>query len=261
MRQSIFTTAATARATRDTHPGRARAGLRGVATLTAAALLSVTAGGSAVADDIYNTIEGTTAQAALDAGAESMSLEPTDTSRTTTLRLQQRNSGTTATWSDTWNGCNATLATPARFTVRSSNPAVATVTVLPNDKLPAPLSPSEVVFTACSPADGTNPQDRTIRIDRVAAGTATISVVVAPTNTAPGTFELAPATFTVTMKAPPPAPPVVEVLGVVDKSSHVKGSPPARPAARRTRTRSASSTSRPSSPRRRPSRTASGPGT
>jgi hypothetical protein len=103
-------------------------------------------------------------------------------------------------------GCNLTGSTSLSLDVTSSNTSVATV------------SPSSVTFTSCS---GTP----TLTVTPVSAGTATVSVAQA-SNTTSGTFNLAPATFEVTVSPPPNTAPQVSVTGVAGGASYNKGSVP-----------------------------------
>src|SRR5581483_5137800 len=89
-------------------------------------------------------------------------------------------------------GCNLTGSTTAGFSVASSNPATATV------------SPSSLTFTSCG-------DSRTIQVTPGTAGTSTITLTQTGNNTG-GSFDTAPATFTVNVTSactPAPAAPSV----------------------------------------------------
>lgn len=190
---------------RQSTAGAARGGARRrvVAALTVAALVGVTAGTAAQADDLYNTIDGNTAAAALDAQAERMPLAVGGAAGTTSLRLQARHD-------DGLVACNVSPTRPATFGLRSSNPAVATV------------GPATVQFTACTTLSSIHEQ--VVTITPVSAGETTITAYVM-SATSPGSFELAPATFVVTVAPPPNNPPTVTVTGVT-AGQYAKGSGP-----------------------------------
>src|SRR5829696_5073552 len=134
-------------------------------------LAALAFGAVASADDISNDID-----ASIDAVSEVMSLNVGGSNGTTQLYVTPRNG-------DGKNGCNLTGSTSSLvLSVASSNTAVATV------------SPSSVTFTACGDV-------KTLTISPVAQGSTTISVNQTSNNTG-GTFNLAPATFTVNV-APP----------------------------------------------------------
>lgn len=104
-------------------------------------------------------------------------------------------------------GCNLTGSTTLGVSVSTSNGTVATV------------SPPSVTFTSCGDV-------RTLTVTPLAAGSATISLTQT-SNTTEGTFNLAPATFTVNVAPPPNTPPVVTVAGVTIGAEYAKGAVPA----------------------------------
>jgi hypothetical protein len=185
-----------------TAPRRAHT-LRAAATVSIAALLGVTAGGAAHADDIYNTIDGTAPATAIDAAAELMPLASGGEVGTTTLRVQARNSGI-----DGFEGCNMQRG-PVTFSIRSNDEAVATV------------SPATVEFTACTPLNGPV-QEKVLTVTPKAAGTAVITATVL-SNPTPGSFNTQPATFQVTVAPPPNSAPEVTVIGVDAGRHYYKG--------------------------------------
>ena len=152
--------------------------------------------GVAGADDISNNLD-----ASIDAVAEVMPLNVGGANGTTQLYVDP-------TGGDGKSGCNLTGSTTLVVSVASSNTAVATV------------SPGSVTFTSC----GATP---TLTVTPVAAGSATISVVQT-SNTTAGSFDLAPATFTVNVTSPAPAntAPSVTVSGVTGGESYEKGTVP-----------------------------------
>ncbi|HZM18571.1 MAG TPA: hypothetical protein VFB87_04070 [Gaiellaceae bacterium] len=160
-----------------------------------AALAALALGTVARADDISNTLDPT-----VDAVAEIMPLNVGGPSGTTNLVVVARNG-------DGKNGCNLTGSTTLVVSISSSNSSVATV------------SPSSATFTSCSatPLLTVTPHNQ---------GTATISVSQTSNNTG-GTFNLAPATFTVNVAPPPNTPPQISVGGVTTGDSYAKGSVPA----------------------------------
>jgi hypothetical protein len=169
---------------------------RRVVALAAAAVLTI--GGTAVADDISNDIDGS-----IDAVAEQMALNAGGGSGSTTLYVQPRNG-------DSKNGCNfgdggadGTLT----INLTSSNPTVATV------------SPATATFDSCGDTS-------TVTITPVATGTADISAALA-SNSTTGSFNLAPVKFTVTVNPSSNTAPSVSIDGVSAGGSYPKGSVPA----------------------------------
>jgi hypothetical protein len=163
--------------------------------MTCAVLLAIPV--VAIADDISNNLD-----ASIDAVAETMPLQVGGANGTTTLYVVPQND-------DGKNGCNLTGSTTLVANVTSSNPSVATV------------SPGSVTFDSCS-------AQRTLTVTPVAAGSTTISLAQSSNSTS-GTFNLAPATFTVNVSPPPPpanTPPEVAVAGVTGGASYNKGSVP-----------------------------------
>jgi hypothetical protein len=167
--------------------------MRGVSVLTLVALFMMTTG-AAFADDISNNLD-----ASIDVVAEVMPLNVGGASGTTQLYVDPRNG-------DGKNGCNLTGSTTLGLSVTSSNSSVATV------------SPSSITFTSC----GDTP---TLTVTPQHEGSATISVVQASNNTG-GSFNLAPARFTVNVAPPPNTPPRVSLVGVTGGASYAKGSEP-----------------------------------
>ncbi|MEO5316120.1 PxKF domain-containing protein [Pseudarthrobacter sp. CC12] len=163
----------------------------------AAGSLLLAGGGVAFADDIYNTLD-----TSIDSTAEVMPLNAGGANGTTTLAVREQNA-------DGKQGCNLTGQTTLTLNVSSSNPAVATV------------SPSRVTFDSCGAL-------RTLTITPVGAGSATVSASQVSNNSG-GTFNLAPATFTVNVAAPAPSntAPVLNITGVTNGGSYTKGAVPA----------------------------------
>ncbi|MGZ4661238.1 MAG: PxKF domain-containing protein [Arthrobacter sp.] len=163
----------------------------------AAGSLLLAGGGVAFADDIHNTLD-----TSIDSTAEVMPLNAGGANGSTTLAVLPQND-------DGKNGCNLTGSTTLTLNVASSNPAVATV------------SPSRVTFDSCGAL-------RTLTITPVGAGSATVSASQV-SNTTDGTFNLAPATFTVNVAAPAPSntAPVLNITGVTTGASYTKGTVPA----------------------------------
>lgn len=169
---------------------------RRLALLGATTALLISGTGIATADQVYNSLDAT-----IDATAEVMPLTVGGSDGTTTLAINNRND-------DGKNGCNLTGSTVLTVDVKSDNTGAATV------------SPSSITFAAC----GATP---TLTVHPVAVGTATISLSQA-TNTSEGTFDLAPATFTVNVSAPTPVntDPNVVVQGVTNGDSYNVGDVP-----------------------------------
>jgi hypothetical protein len=169
--------------------------LRGKITLlfmTCAVLLAIPA--IALADDISNNLD-----ASIDAAAEQMPLNQNGANGTTQLFVTPRNG-------DGKNGCNLTSSTSLGLSVSSNNTSVATV------------SPSSVTFTSCGDI-------KTLTVTPHNAGSATISVSQTSNNTG-GSFNLAPATFTVNVSPPPNTVPTIAVAGVTGGANYNKGSVP-----------------------------------
>jgi hypothetical protein len=145
---------------------------RGVATFAIAVVLVIAAPAVVLADNITNGLDSTA-----DASLEVLTLYAGGTSGTVTLSVQ-------ATNGDGRNGCNFGGGGGSTFTtnVSSSDPAVANV------------SPSSVVFSNCG--------SRTLSIVPAAVGST--DVTLSPgANTTLGTFNLAPAAFTINVVSAP----------------------------------------------------------
>lgn len=174
--------------------------LRRTSTRTAAAVaagsLLLAGGGVAFADDIFNNLDAT-----IDSVAEVMPLNAGGASGSTILAVDPTN--------DVKNGCNLTGSTTLTLDLVSSNPAVATV------------SPSRVTFDSCG-------AQRTLTVTPVGAGSVTVSARQVSNDT-DGTFNLAPATFTVNVAAPAPSntAPKLNITGVTAGASYTKGAVPA----------------------------------
>jgi len=150
-------------------------------------------------DDIANKLD-----ASIDAVAEVMPLTVGGANGITTLYVIPTNDD------DGKNGCNFTgNTTTLGVSVTSNNTTVATV------------SPSSLSFGNCGDV-------RTLTVTPVGEGTATIIVAQTSNNTG-GTFNFAPATFTVNVATPTSAntAPVLTIIGVTGGDSYNKGSVPA----------------------------------
>ena len=156
------------------------------------ASMALAIGGSiAFADDISNSIDSS-----IDVVAEVMPLNVGGANGTTTLYVQP-------TGGDGKSGCNLTGSTTLTVSVSSSNAIVATV------------SPSSVTFTGC----GATP---TLTVTPLQVGSTTISVSQTSNNTG-GTFNFAPATFTVNVAPPPNTAPSVSIVGVTAATAYEYG--------------------------------------
>ncbi len=166
-----------------------------LAAVAATALASFTS--VALADDIYNTLD-----LSIDATAEIMQLAAGGATGTTLLRVENQNG-------DGKEGCNLTGSTSLVVDVVTSDSATATV------------SPSRVTFDSCG-------DTHSLTITPRAVGAATVSLTQV-TNSTRGSFNLAPATFTVNVgpAAVTNQAPVVTVNGVTDGANYAKGSVPA----------------------------------
>ncbi|GAA4286427.1 PxKF domain-containing protein [Georgenia daeguensis] len=166
-----------------------------VAAAAAVPLLLGWMAGSAMADDIFNSLD-----ASIDATAETMALNVGRVNGTTALYVKPANG-------DGKNGCNLSGSTTLSLDVTSSDAAVATVL------------PGSVTFTNCD-------DSKTLTVTPIAAGTATISVRQVSNSTG-GTFNLAPATFTVQVAPPANTAPQIVIEGVTGGASYAKGAVPA----------------------------------
>ncbi|MGN6578136.1 MAG: HYR domain-containing protein [Nocardioides sp.] len=163
-----------------------------VAAATAAGVMALPT--SAIADTVYNNLDNT-----VDATAETMSVTAGGATGTTSLFVAPANG-------DGVNGCNVKNTNALTVTVASSNASVATV------------SPSSVTFETCG--DG-----QQITVTPKAAGSANVTVSVSSNNTG-GTFDVAPATFTVNVAKPANTAPTVSVKGVTSGSAYEYGNVP-----------------------------------
>ena len=169
--------------------------------MTCAVLLAIPA--IALADIVANNLDAT-----VDTVAEQMPLQVGGPNGTTKLYVINQNTNQ----GDTNNSCNLNGTNNLQVDVTSSNPAVATV------------SPSSATLEECTTAAN----GVTLTVSPVAAGSTTITVArkAGTTGTASGTFDFAPATFTVNVTPPPNTPPQVSVQGVTGGASYDKGSVP-----------------------------------
>lgn len=151
--------------------------------------------GTANADDISNSVDGS-----IDSVAEVMPLNVGGANGATTLYVSPTNG-------DGKSGCNLTSSTTLGVSIASSSPGVATV------------SPTSLTFGSCGDV-------KTLTIVPVALGSTTISVTQTG-NTTAGSFNLAAATFTVNVVPPPNTAPTISVDGVAAGGSYNKGSVPA----------------------------------
>lgn len=139
--------------------------------LTLAIVISLLTSTAALADTVSNNLD-----ASIDATAESASVE-VGASRIVTLLVNPAND-------DGKNGCNLTGSTTLVTSVSTSAASTATV------------SPSSITWTSCG-------QATEVTVTGVATGSATISLAET-SNTTAGTFDLAPATFTVNVTTAAP---------------------------------------------------------
>jgi len=151
--------------------------------------------GAAFADDIGNNLDPS-----VDAVAEVMPLTLGGANGGTSLYVIPRNG-------DGKNGCNLTGTTELKVSVASSDTAVATV------------SPTTVTFTSCG-------EVRPLTVVPHGQGTAMVYLTMVANNS-DGTFNLAPAQFTVTVSPPPNTAPAVVVAGVTAGAQYAVGSVPA----------------------------------
>jgi hypothetical protein len=182
----------------DTGPGKKplrRAAFKAAAAFAAGSLLLASAG-VAYADIIYNNLD-----ASIDSTAEIMPLNVGGAVGTTTLAVQTERQ-------DGKNGCDLTGQTTLTLSLVSSNPAVATV------------SPATTTFTSCG-------YTQPLTITPVAAGSASVTAVLV-SNNSQGSFDLAPAAFTVNVSAPAPSntAPVLTITGTATGGSYAKGAVP-----------------------------------
>jgi hypothetical protein len=127
--------------------------------------------GIVLADDVSNNLDAT-----IDTSFEAMGLVAGAATGSTVYSITQRNG-------DGKNGCNLTGGTALTVNVSSSNTAVAS------------LSDASFTFGNCN-------DTKTLTVTPLAEGTATITLTQV-SNTTGGSFNLAPATFTVNVTAAP----------------------------------------------------------
>ena len=172
-----------------------RVGARGRLSLVAGAtVMALLFAALAYADDIANTLDPS-----VDANFEAMALNVGGSTGSTTLIVVTRND-------DGKNGCNLTGSKTLGVSVASSNTGVATV------------SPASLTFGSCGDV-------KTITVTPVAAGSANVTLSQT-SNTTDGAFNLAPASFTVTVAPPPNTAPTVQVTGVTHGGTYDHGSVP-----------------------------------
>jgi hypothetical protein len=152
-------------------------------------------GAVARADDISNSLDNS-----VDAVAEVMPLQSGGSNGSTALYVLPAGG-------DGKPGCNLTGGTTLVVSISSSDTSIATV------------SPSSATFTSCGFI-------QPLTVTPHNQGTATIGVSQTSNNTG-GTFNFAPATFTVNVAPPPNTAPQIAVVGVTAAASHTKGSVPA----------------------------------
>ena len=163
---------------------------RVLATTAAGVLLAVGSAGTAHADWVTNDVD-----ASIDASVESL---PLTVGASDTVELwvenQNKNQG------DSLNSCNLNGTSFLVVEVVSSEPSVSTVT------------PASARIEDCGTGFSV-----TLTVKAVAAGTSTISVSRGADTNANGTFDFAPATFKVAVKAPPAnSAPRIHVAGADD---------------------------------------------
>lgn len=157
--------------------------LRGrLAAITALVTVAVGSGGAAYGDQVANDLD-----VSVDAVAEVMPLNVGGADGSTVLRVLPANG-------DGKNGCNLTGSTTATFSVTSSAGSVATV------------SPASVTFDSCSAT-------AVLTVTAQGVGTATVSLTQTA-NTTGGSFNVAPAAFTVDVAPPANTAPTVEITGI-----------------------------------------------
>jgi hypothetical protein len=164
---------------------------RPLAIAAASVILSTTV---AYADDISNDLD-----ISIDAVAEAMPLNAGGAAGTTHLYVTPRNG-------DGKNGCNLTGSTTLVVDVASSDASIATV------------SPSSLTFGSCG-------DSLLLTVTPHAQGSATVSLRQTSNNSG-GSFNLAPATFTVTVAAPANSAPQLSITGVSEGASYEVGSVP-----------------------------------
>jgi hypothetical protein len=167
-----------------------RKGGRLVLLLTTLASAAFLVGGAA-ADDITNDLPGTVKVMALNVGGSPGS---------TQLTVVPRNG-------DGKNGCNLTGSTTLVVAGASSDPSVATV------------SPTTLSFGGCGDV-------KTVSVTPQGAGSANVTFSQVSNNSG-GSFNLAPAGFSVEVAPAPNTAPVATLTGVSHGESYAKGSVPA----------------------------------
>lgn len=174
------------------------------AAVALAAVTTIASAGIAAADAISNDLDDS-----VDAVAEVMALNVGGPVGTTDLYVP---GGVEFRNGDGKNGCNLTGGTTLVVSVASSDTDVATVA------LTSATSPT--TFGSCGDV-------KEVTVTPVATGTATITVSQVSNNTG-GTFNFAPATFTVDVAPATPSntAPTIEITGVTAGGAYPVGSVP-----------------------------------
>jgi len=180
--------------------------------------LSVTAAGAAVADDLWNDIDGSMpTQNTLDNSAEVLS-RTIGSTVTVTFRLKA------VTAAGDPAGCNVSTTKPTTFAITSSTPDVAAITAVNGAALTS-STPAVIAFTSCS-----TEATQSITVTTKAAGTTTFSASVVSTavaaNSVSTAFNLLPAQFRVDVVPPSNTAPSITVSGL-EETEFVKGTFPA----------------------------------
>jgi hypothetical protein len=159
--------------------------LRGKITLlfmTCAMLLAVPA--VALADDVYNNLDSS-----IDAAAESITLTEGGSNDTASVLISPTNG-------DGKNGCNLTASSTLKVKAVSSDSAKVTASLVDPDN----TSVAKDTFTSCG-------DSIKVKVEALAAtGSTPVTITLEQvSNTTAGTFNLAPAAFTVTVNAAAPS--------------------------------------------------------
>ncbi|HEU5454625.1 MAG TPA: hypothetical protein VFU85_02955, partial [Nocardioides sp.] len=171
--------------------------VRTLAALVATGVLAVAAGSTASADLVVNGVDDS-----VDATVELMPLSLATGPKTTTIYVVASDTPDTDPGCN-FDGPNETLT----VNIASDNPSVATV------------SPTTLVLSACGPGGG-----QPVTVTPVGVGSATVVTTPAQAgNKTGGVFHYANSSFTAKVTALPNTPPTLEVVGVKDGGTYVRG--------------------------------------
>lgn len=156
-----------------------------LAVAVAAAVFAVNV---AWADEVANTIDSS-----VDSTLEVLTLSPTGANTNVGFWVRATNNDPTSAT----NGCNITSGESLTIEVSSSNTAVANVVGLVTG------ADRQLTFTGCRSGESDSANVKSVAIDPVGQGTATVTVAIVTNNAGAGDFVTNTASFTVNVDDPP----------------------------------------------------------